>query len=136
MHTILRLHLLQIIAMDKIKIYCIFSQDAIKEMKGIRGKLAAQAGHAYLHAYWNAAGRFPDIAEEYKESSHAYKIACVVNSTEMLSELYNQFCDTHGVTVVEDAGFTVFENPTVTCIGIGPIREEDVGPLAKLSLLK
>ena len=32
----------------KIKMYCIFSKEALKKMNGIRGKLASQAGHAYL----------------------------------------------------------------------------------------
>ena len=37
-----------------IKMYCIFSRESLEAMKGVRGKMAAQAGHAYLHAFWNA----------------------------------------------------------------------------------
>lgn len=36
------------------RMYCIVARDSLKLMNGNRGKLAAQAGHAYLHAFWDA----------------------------------------------------------------------------------
>ena len=38
----------------KHKMYCIFAKESIAKMNGIRGKMATQAGHAYLHAFWDA----------------------------------------------------------------------------------
>ena len=40
-----------------IKMYAIFCRETLRQMK-FEGKLAAQAGHAYLHAWWNAEDRF------------------------------------------------------------------------------
>ena len=34
--------------------YCIFAKESIDKMKGNRGKMAAQAGHAFLHSWWDA----------------------------------------------------------------------------------
>lgn len=112
-----------------IKMYCIFSKDAIKAMKGNRGKLAAQAGHAYLHAFWNAIESDNvykrATAREYKDSDHAYKICLFADDEQTLRDLYNEHCTFTGATIVVDAAFTVFDQPTLTCVGIGPIHEAD-----------
>jgi peptidyl-tRNA hydrolase len=116
----------------KIKMYCIFSKESLAQMKGIRGKMAAQAGHGFLHSFWDAEQRFPDDAKSYKSSDHAYKITLVVDTTEELTALYNHYYDRCGVSLVKDAGFTVFRDeegnpvPTVTCLGIGPIPEDRI----------
>lgn len=103
------------------KMYAVFSKEAVDLMKGSRGKLAAQAGHAYLHAFWDADTRFPFDAKKYRNSDHAYKIALVVPTETELLELLESYRNICGVSLVKDAGFTVFEGPTVTCLGIGPI---------------
>lgn len=108
----------------KIKMYCIFAKDSIKKMNGNRGKMSTQAGHAFLHGYWDSVRRFPDMAKAYQDSDYAYKITLVVESTENLEEIYNSYKDLCGVTLVKDAGFTVFDEPTITCVGVGPISED------------
>lgn len=110
----------------KIKMYCIVSAEAVKAMKGSRGKLASQAGHAYLHAWWDAHERFPEVANAYN-GGRAYKITLVVENEARLRELEADYAETCGVSLVLDAALTVFDHPTVTCLGIGPIREEDIG---------
>lgn len=113
--------------------YCIFAKESLDKMKGIRGKMITQGGHGYLHAYWDAVDRFPHHAQAYRDTSHAYKITLVVPvvaDLEVLLESYQTVC---GVSLVRDAGFTVFKNedgspcPTVTCLGIGPIPEGLIG---------
>ncbi len=89
-------------------------------MKGNRGKLAAQAGHAFLHTYWDAERRFTRAAEAYRDSERAYKIGLVA-SYETIDHLYEKYVDVCGVSKVVDAGLTVFQAATLTCIGIGPI---------------
>lgn len=105
-------------------------------MKGIRGKMASQAGHAFLHAFWDSEKRFPEYAKNYLESDHAIKITCVVDSDSELEQIYRTYRDICGATDVIDSGFTVFNGPTRTCIGIGPIPPELVGELKNLKLLK
>lgn len=96
-------------------------------MKGIRGKMMAQAGHAYLHAYWDAEERFPEQASAYKDANHARKITLVVDTDEEMLTLYQSYKDVCGTVEIIDAGFTVFNGPTLTCIGIGPIAPENIG---------
>ena len=106
---------------NMLKLYCVFDAQAVKAVKGNRGKLAAQAGHAYLHTVWDAEDRFPETAKEYKHSEKAYKIALLAENVDVLhqlEELYKPIC---GVSLVTDAGLTVFDGPTITCLGIGPI---------------
>ena len=115
-----------------LKMYCIFSKESLKKMNGIRGKLAAQAGHAYLHAYWNAECTNPSSTVAYRNSDHAYKICLVCDSDEELETLFKEYEGMRvGVTRVVDSGFTVFNQPTLTCIGIGPLYDEDKTPSLK-----
>tara|TARA_B100000745_G_scaffold239653_1_gene162320 strand:- start:616 stop:972 length:357 start_codon:yes stop_codon:yes gene_type:complete len=108
--------------------YCVVSKEALDLMKGNRGKLGAQIGHAFLHAYWNAEKVTPDLATQYRESQSAYKIVLMVPTIEEVIHLSKLYEDDCGVSLITDAGFTVFDEPTTTCVGIGPIdpneREE------------
>jgi peptidyl-tRNA hydrolase len=109
------------------RLYCIMAKDSIDKMKGVRGKMITQGGHGYLHSFWDAERRFPEHARAYQQSSHAYKITLVVPTTDDLLPLLDAYRDVCGVSLVKDAGFTVFEEPTVTCLGIGPIPENLIG---------
>lgn len=119
----------------KLKLYCIVSKEALAKMTIEKpgkpdvvrmGKFAAQCGHAFLHAWWDALDRFPTAALAYQASDHAFKITLVVETDDELRALEASYKDVCGVSLVTDAGFTVFTEPTVTCLGIGPIRPEDV----------
>ncbi|USN15430.1 peptidyl-tRNA hydrolase [Brevundimonas phage vB_BpoS-Kikimora] len=111
---------------DPLRLYCIMSMEAVKKMNGSRGKLGTQAGHAYLHAFWNAAKDFPEEAAAYYDSPAAYKITLRVETDEELLAIYAAHEDVCGRTKVEDAGYTVFDGKTLTCIGLGPIRRSQL----------
>lgn len=122
----------------KHKMYCIFAKESVQKMNGIRGKMCTQAGHAYLHAFWDAERRFPSYygglggdyisdADHYKKSDHAYKITLIVDTVDELKALQEAYKNVCGTALVTDAGFTVFNEPTTTCLGIGPIREDNIG---------
>ena len=116
----------------KHKMYCIFARESLEKMGGNRGKMAAQAGHAYLHAFWDANRVSAETnkirqAQAYYESERAYKIALVVDSVAELLVLQRKYQDICGTSLVEDAGFTVFSEPTITCLGLGPISEDNIG---------
>lgn len=127
-----------------IKMYAIFARETLKQMK-VEGKLAAQAGHAYLHAWWDAEERlseepywilgddedyyrpteyYRNCMSPYKHGDDARKIALVVNTVEELKELYDLYRPHMGATLVEDCGYTIFEQPTITAVGLGPITDE------------
>jgi peptidyl-tRNA hydrolase len=121
----------------KVKMYCIFAKESILKMNGIRGKMCTQAGHAYLHSFWDAMYRpgmdavkdahIPAQAIAYQNSERAYKITLIVDTVEELIALQEKYKDICGTSLVTDAGFTVFNEPTTTCLGLGPISEENIG---------
>ena len=111
----------------KIKMYCIFAKEAIKKMNGVRGKMCTQAGHAYVHTMLNAMRDYPEQALAYVNGDHAYKITVVVDTVEQLKELEKAYEGVCATRLITDKGFTVFKEPTTTCLGIGPIREDQMG---------
>lgn len=120
-------------ASKKYKLYCIVAKESLDKMNGSRGKLGTQCGHGYLHAVWDSMERFPSFARHYRQSKHAYKITLVVQTVDDLKGFEERYRDVCGVSLVTDAGFTVFKNedgtpnPTTTCLGIGPIPEDLIG---------
>lgn len=109
------------------KMYAVMCMEAVQKMNGIRGKMISQGGHAYLHASWDSEKRFPQNLKAYQDSDHAVKITLRVDTESELISLMDAYQNKCGVSLVKDAGFTVFKEPTVTCLGIGPIKEEDIG---------
>lgn len=107
--------------------YCVVSADAMAAAGGNRGKMMAQAGHAFLHAFLDAACRFPTAAAAYAASDAPRKIVLVAATADDLTALASAYSDRSGTFLVCDAGHTVYAGPTVTCIGIGPINAADVG---------
>jgi peptidyl-tRNA hydrolase len=111
----------------KHKMYCIFAKESVQKMNGIRGKMATQAGHAYLHTFMNAMAETPELATAYLDSDHAYKITLIVDTVEQLRELQEAYDDVCATRLITDKGFTVFTEPTTTCLGIGPLSEDMIG---------
>ena len=115
--------------------YCIFAKDAVKAMNGNRGKMASMAGHAFLHSFWNGQEKAHENRYQqrsptslYKLSEKAFKVTSAVDTTEELLALYDEIKDNirYGSSLVQDAGITVFGKPTIVCLGVGPIGEEDI----------
>lgn len=122
--------------------YCVFAKESLNKLGGNRGKMASMAGHAYLHAFWDAISE--PIAQHskyaqamgYKYSEKAYKITLVVDTVDELLELQEQFKDICGTSLVKDAALTVLKEPTVVCLGLGPINVDNIPEnLAKLKVL-
>lgn len=109
--------------MEKIKQYLIFAKESIDKMGGNRGKMSSQAGHGYLHSFFDSLDRFPKQAKAYRDSDHAYKITLLVPSVEDLQRLHEAYRNVCGVALIKDAGYTVFTEPTITCLGIGPLPD-------------
>lgn len=109
------------------RMYAVMSMQAMTLMNGVRGKMITQGGHAYLHAYWDAWDRFHDDAVAFRDQNHARKITVKVETTEELLPIMWRYRPVCGVSLVTDAGFTVFAEPTITCLGIGPIWDDEIG---------
>lgn len=125
------------------KLYCITSPKIMKLYGGVRGKFGTQCAHAFLHAWWDADERGLDAAYLYRISGFALKITVAIPALETLEaeqealrEMAERYRADYGVTVVTDRGLTVFEGPTLTGIGIGPIDVDAIpAELAGLKLL-
>lgn len=124
------------------KMYCIFAMESVKKMNGNRGKLASMSGHAFLHSDWDANRPIPDDvtseelaiyqrkaaqSSDYRNTQRAYKITLFVDTVEELVALQKSYQDVCGTSLVTDAGFTVFKEPTTVSLGIGPIWENMIG---------
>ncbi|HHT19105.1 MAG: peptidyl-tRNA hydrolase Pth2 [Euryarchaeota archaeon] len=99
-----------------------------------KGKLAAQACHASLGAYKKADGR---IIREW-EFQGGKKVVVQVKNQEELFEVYElvKAADIPSF-LVRDAGHTELPPSTVTCLGIGPDKDERIDKITQdLKLLK
>lgn len=108
-----------------LKLYCILAEEAVRSAGGNRGKMIAQAGHAFLHTYWDAEDNFPEDASAYRASANAVKVTLVA-PTETLLILREAYAATCGTSLVRDRALTVFPEPLITALGLGPL---DLGSL-------
>jgi peptidyl-tRNA hydrolase len=92
-------------------------------------KIAAQAGHAYVDAFHSCLRRDPGRAEAWKEDHHGIKVCLSFDAGEReLRQLWAKLADRElPSSLIVDLGYTVFDGvPTVTALGVGPARREEV----------
>ena len=94
-----------------------------QDLKLPKGKLAVQASHASVGAMIKS--HKDDISKWQAEGMK--KIVLKVKDLDELL-LYKRKAEDNGlvVSLITDAGHTVVEPGTVTCLGIGPDKEEKV----------
>lgn len=97
------------------------------------GKIASQAGHAFLDTYLLAYERDPAKALEYKNEHHGIKVCLKAKSLDALLKA-EKLAQEAGIpcTLVNDLGYTCFEGqPTITVLGIGPARKSEIQHITK-----
>lgn len=84
------------------------------------GKLAVQVGHAVASTILKAASSIPDRVRTYMEVDQA-KISVRVDSEAALQRAFAE-CEAAGLPceMIQDAGRTVFPEPTLTVMAVGP----------------
>lgn len=91
------------------------------DLKMPKGKLAVQVGHACVDCALNS-------PREKVETWYLQGMKKIVLKLKNLAELkkYQRLADKSGLVncVIKDAGMTVFKKPTITCLGIGPDKED------------
>lgn len=89
------------------------------------GKLLAQAAHAAVYAYRGCLEQTPDLIEEYDRTQT--KICLKAKNIDALTRAQEE-CEEKGIPayLVKDAGRTVFDEPTITALGIGPVKKENL----------
>jgi len=101
-----------------------------KDLKMPSGKLAAQVAHASLGAFLCGVPKDRKVLQmpidECKRiwlNDEFTKVCLMVNSEEELLEIHKIIkANLTGIphALIKDAGHTVFKEPTITCLGIGP----------------
>jgi PTH2 family peptidyl-tRNA hydrolase len=104
-----------------------------QDLKMPKGKMAVQVAHASVEAASNS-GR--DAVEEWKQEGMA-KVALKVADEKELLEFFDKAKYAKlPVGLIRDAGRTVLEPGTITCLGIGPADENEIDKLTgKLKLV-
>ncbi len=103
------------------------------DLKMPKGKMAAQCAHASSSALLKS--HKDDIKKWQKQGMK--KVVLRVRDEKELLELKNKAEDLGLVTaIVQDAGRTVLKPGTITCLGIGPDKEEKVDKVSgKLKMI-
>ena len=98
------------------------------------GKMMSQAGHA---AYSASKLSSPEEIAEWEEGLETKITLSVKGETQMLNLIAKlEEADIPFAKIV-DAGRTVFDGPTLTCLGVGPIKHDKLHDITrKLQLLK
>ena len=95
-----------------------------------RGKIAAQACHASVEAYKKAVREIPKIVDEWNATGCA-KIVLKVDSLEELLAIYNKAKVHLPSALITDAGRTQIAPGTITAVGIGPAKSEDIDKITQ-----
>ncbi len=100
------------------------------------GKLASQAGHAYLNSFLKCFEADPQLAQEYQGYSGIGTKVCLKAPLHKLQKAYEQAielgipCD-----LIVDSGHIMHPHfdgfPIVTALGIGPILRKDIQHITK-----
>ena len=88
-----------------------------------KGKLAAQSSHASVDATLKSDKKMVDL---WKKGGGKKVVLKVKDEKELFK--YNQMAEDNGLktALITDAGHTVLEPGTITCLGIGPDDEERI----------
>jgi len=119
-----------------------------KDLNMPAGKLAAQVSHASFGAVLNSKDCTrnessihidldnDDMLKHWLEQRFT-KVVLYVKSEQKLLDIFNKAKEKGLMcSLIKDAGFTVFSEPTHTCVGIGPAHPEDfIGITDKLRVL-
>ena len=96
---------------------------AREDLKLPRGKLSAQVSHASVDCVLKSDKK---IIEKWKNQGGKKVVLKVADEKELLK--YMSIAENEGlkVALIKDAGHTVVEPGTITCLGIGPDLEEKI----------
>lgn len=104
-----------------------------EDLKLPKGKLAAQASHASVDSTLKS---YKKIVDLWKKDGGKKIILKVKDEKELLK--YKEMAEDYGLkaALIQDAGHTVLEPGTITCLGIGPDLEEKIDKVSgKLKMM-
>lgn len=117
---------------DELRIAIIFRKD----ISIPPGKAEVQAAHAAVSVLYETVTTDKELAKHYIEN-HQTKISLEVDTLEEMMKIYNK-AKKRNITacLITDAGRTVFNEPTITCIGVGPMSKTDCNSITRGASLR
>ena len=103
------------------------------DLKMPKGKTATQSSHASVNALLKS---HKDDINKWKSQGMKKVVLKVKDKKDLLK--YKREAEDLGLvtSLIEDAGKTFFKEPTITCLGIGPDKEEKINKVTgKLKML-
>ena len=100
------------------------------DLKMGRGKLAAQAGHAFVEAYKKTKTKNPDTITAW-ELTGGEKVVLKVSGETELIKYFTRLKRKFPTVLIRDAGHTQIKAGSKTCIGVGPVKESEIDPITK-----
>jgi len=94
-----------------------------EDLKLPKGKMSAQVSHASVDCVLKSDKK---IIEKWKDQGGKKVVLKVVDEKELIK--YMSMIENEGIKValIKDAGHTVVEPGTITCLGVGPDSEEKI----------
>lgn len=96
-----------------------------QDLKLSKGKLAAQSAHAAIGAFLKAQIKDPEACSQWLSDGQA-KIALKVADEKELLEWFERLKKFFPCSLIRDAGRTQLEPGTLTCVGVGPAKEDEL----------
>ena len=93
------------------------------DLKLDKGKMAAQVSHASVDALLKS---HPDIVEDWRNQGMKKVVLKVKDKDELLEYKKKAEDNKLVAALITDAGKTALQPGTITCLGIGPDKEEKI----------
>tara|TARA_Y100000034_G_scaffold136800_1_gene215891 strand:+ start:17684 stop:18007 length:324 start_codon:yes stop_codon:yes gene_type:complete len=97
------------------------------------GKLASQAGHAYLNSFLDSIKKDSSIAKQYHEDGIGTKVCLGANLDDLLKIEEQLLADNIPHSLIVDSGHIMppfFDgSPIITALGIGPVYHNTAFPI-------
>ncbi len=99
-----------------------------QDLKMPKGKMCIQVAHASSDAVLKSDKK---IIEEWKNSGAKKVVLKAADKRELI--FFKKLAEKNNIktALIEDAGKTYFKEPTITCLAIGPDKEEKIDKLTK-----
>ncbi|MCK4247113.1 MAG: peptidyl-tRNA hydrolase Pth2 [Methanomicrobia archaeon] len=95
------------------------------DLKLGKGKIASQVAHASLTSAERCRKKYPDVYDKWVYEGQK-KIVLKIENKKKLLELYEKAKRKIPTILIKDAGMTQISPETITCIGIGPWKDEEI----------
>lgn len=94
-----------------------------KDLKMDKGKFAVQSAHASVDAVLNSSKK---VIDSWKDDGMKKVVLKVDNKMDLFK--YKKKAETFGLitALIKDAARTFFKKPTITCLAIGPDKDEQI----------